>query len=405
MAPVERLWVDGPLELEDLVARIADWNISALTLREIGPIATLEPLSRLTGLVELDLSGARFDHRELVHLAGLPLRQLLLSGASLIELGVVREVLEERCTEDMVARMVLGSAWTDRYEFAWEEGYGDFWVEDTGDPPSAEIIETIGVEDYVAQTLDDPDQWVRLREAALLYDLDLAEIHGPLTGIRELPTTLEVLDLSRTPFWSVEDLGRLWGLRLLNLADTGVRGVAGLAGLCDLRALDLSGLGLDELSALSELDLWGLRLGGGPVDASITQAVTHLSRLRSLAITEATITSLVGLEVLTDLRQLTLYRCVLEDAGIDSLAEGGLEDLDLTRCRISPEDKMGLSCLRGLKTLRLSKADIEDDDLPLLAELSQLETLALGFVPASREKLEALAERMADTSVELAFEE
>jgi len=41
----------------------------------------------------------------------------------------------------------------------------------------------------------------------------------------------------------------------------------------------------------------------------------------------------------------------------------------------------------------------------LLAELSQLETLALGFVPASREKLEALAERMADTSVELAFEE
>ena len=30
----------------------------------------------------------------------------------------------------MAARMVLGEVWQDRYEFRWDEGYGDFPVEE-----------------------------------------------------------------------------------------------------------------------------------------------------------------------------------------------------------------------------------------------------------------------------------
>ena len=305
----------------------------------------------------------------------------------------------------MVARMVLGSAWTDRYEFAWEEGYGDFWIEDTGDPPSAEIIETIGVEDHVSQTLEDPAQWVRLREAAQLYDLDLTELHGPLSGLANLPETLEVLDLSGTPFWEIAMLERLGRLRLLNIADTGVRSLSPLAELQELRALDVSGLDISELPALSGLRLWGLRLGGGRLCEGEIAAIARLPDLRSLAITESTLHSLGGLAALRELKQLTLYRCILEDAGVQELAESSIEDLDLTRCQISPEDRMGLSCLRGLRRLRLSKTDIEDDDLVILAELAQLEVLGLGFVSASRPALEALVERLPNTSVELAFED
>ena len=199
--PSERVWIDGPIALSELVDRLAGWGLKALCLRETGLIGDLSPLAALDGLVELDLA-----------------------GAALFDLGVVRGLLEQRCNDDMAARMVLGSTWAERYDFVWEEGYGDFWVEDRAAPDS-EIIETIGVEDYIASASGDADLWLRLREAADLYDLDLRTVHEPLRGLSELPESLERLDLSRTAFFEISALVRLANLKRLVLHDSGVHPV------------------------------------------------------------------------------------------------------------------------------------------------------------------------------------
>ena len=370
-------------------------------------------LSALRGmpLQHLDLSGTSLVHTALAELATLPLQHLDLSRTPLMSLPLLRQALEAR-PEDMAARMVLSEVWEERYTFRWEEGYGDFWVEDEQPPELEEDPETpipaLSAEDLVEVELEDHERWAELRTACELYELDLSGLHPPLTGFQALPRSLRTLELAQTPFGDREAgvLSELSELRLLGLAGTAVHDLAPLAGLHELRALDLSHTPFRDLSPLIELPLRGLRVGGLLLAGGQFEELAALGSLESLAVHDSTLREdwLSGPARLPALRQLSLYRCELDRAGLAALAAGPLRELDLSRCRLGV-DRLDLWRLDQLRLLRLSRTDLELEDLDRLRQLQQLELLGVGFVDLPRPELERLVEDLPGVQVELAFPE
>mgnify|MGYP002631469998 CR=1 FL=1 len=370
-------------------------------------------LSALAGspLQHLDLSGTSLIHTSLAALSELPLHHLDLSRTPLIPLDALRQALEAR-GDDMVARMVIGEVWQERYTFRWDEGYGEFWVEDL-EPPEMDDpdqpIPALSEEDLVAVELDDHERWSSLRGAAELYDLDLSELQVELSGFSWLPRGLRVLELAETPFGDREAqvLRELRELRVLGLAGTAIQDLSVLAELRQLKALDLSGTTFQDLLALVDLpELRGLRLGHLRLDGLQSSALASMAVLESLAIHDSVLleATLLGVAVLPTLRQLSLYRCELENAALFALGGSVLEELDLSRCRLGV-DRLGLGDLHNLRLLRLSNTDLELPDLDRLRALQSLEVLSLGFVDLPREALEALASDLPEVTVELAFRE
>ncbi|MCP4920830.1 MAG: hypothetical protein GY913_28380 [Proteobacteria bacterium] len=376
--------------------------LQAGATRLVVPDAT--DLSVLAGrpITWLSLAGSPIEHTELRNLAGCPLVHLDLSRTSLVALEPIRRALEAR-PDDMTARMVIAEVWAERYEFRWarspeEGGYGDFYIEDDdpADIPQVDDdpIEALGEEDLVAVEVPDHERMAALLQASELYDLDLRALHGPLTGLGSLPRTLRVLQLLDTPVADaeLEHLDRLPDLQLLNLAGTAItQAPTGSS----LRALDLSGT---RATGPYPPELQGLRTGRG-----LFSAHDLPTTLESLAVVDATLEPDSLTRLPPGLQQLTCYRCELNAAGTWAL--GGLQDVDLTRCRLSQADRAGLGALGTLSSLRLSRTDLTAEDLPLLAGLVDLPHLAIGFMEIEPVELEKLHDLLPNTVVELAYEE
>lgn len=397
---------------QDLL-QLAGLPLKGLSLRDCERVRGTG-LSALAGmpLQHLDLAGTSLVHTSLELLAELPLEVLILSRTPLLALGRLREALEAR-GDDMAARMVLSEVWAERYTFRWEEGYGDFWVEDEGPPDYDEDpqqpIPALSEDDLVELELDDHERWRALRSAAELYDVDLSSLHGEMAGFAGLPRSLRILELAHTPFGDREArvLAALPELRMLGLAETAVSDLESLRPLRNLTALDLAGTRMQGLRVLTSLvKLRGLRLGRTRLDAEAATALSSLPCLESLAVHDAAVVggALAHLAELPGLRQLSLYRCELAGAQLGALGLSLLEELDLTRCRLGP-DRSSLGQLGNLRLLRLSKSDLELGDLEQLRRLQDLEVLGLGFVDLPREALEALQAAMPGVTVELAFRE
>ena len=356
------------------------------------PDATSLEVFERRAVTWLSLAGSPIEHDQLRHLARCPLEHLDLSRTALVALEPIRRTLERR-EDDMTARMVVAEVWAERYEFRWDvpEGDGeDFWVAD--DEPSDAPIPALSAEDLVEVDVPVGERMAALVQAAELYDLDLRALHGPLTGLAHLPRTLRSLALVGAPVSNEElvHLEALPQLRLLNLALTAV---ARAPSSPSLRALDLSGT---SARGPYPPNLRGLRLGRGQFDRlALPQG------LESLAVVDATLgpDSLTGLP--DSLRQLTLYRCELVSAGTWAL--GGLAEVDLTRCRLSAADRVGLGSLGGLERLTLSRTDLAVEDLPLLAGLVGLAKLSIGFMDIEPAELEKLHAMLPGTQVELAY--
>lgn len=401
---------DDPLDDSDLADLGALRDLEVLSLRHRRGIdgSGLRWLAKLKRLQSLDLAGTSLVHLHLPHLAGLPIRNLDLSRTPLVELGRVRKALEEASETNAPARMVLAEAWRDRYEFRWEDGYGDFFVEEDS---GTEVVALPAEEDFGPEPSADPQVLARLRMAAELFDLDIRAYHGPLPGfsvLRELPA-LRRLTLNGTLVGD-DELGHLLpeGVERLDLAHSAVgdAGLVHLAGVHSIRMLDLSRTQVSSqgVSWLSRLTLDGLRLEGVALDRNALVGLDVVS----LALHDCTLEpgSLTPAGKMDRLKTLSLFRSRLEDAGTGALRTAGqLDVLDCTRCRLSPPDGEALGQLRQVRYLRLTRTNADDEVLIGLRRLKNLEYLSLAYSQVTREGVEALEAELIDTEIIAAWEE
>jgi internalin A len=180
-------------------------------------------------------------------------------------------------------------------------------------------------------------------------------------------------------------VGRLPHLEEVILVDCRVTdaGLAHLTGLSRLKSLDLriaprgkgvSLVPLEGLARLEKLDLRGLSLA----DANLVH-LAGLTRLKEINLSQTPITDaeLVHLRDLKGLRSLMLDQCCITSEGLLSL--GGLNRLEvlaLSRTRVTTLEP--LRHLTGLKDLSLFKTPIADAGLAPVARFAALEKLGLG---------------------------
>lgn len=404
---IRGLHIQGQLPAESMAQLRLPKTLEELILRDQA-LRTLAPLAG-TRLRRLVLSGTPISHTALAPLAKLPLEHLDLSRTPLIDFHALRAALQVRSAHDMAARMALSQAWEDVIEFKFEEGFGEFWVDQEG-PASDEAPIPLGdAEQPIPGTRPDWARWQVLRTSADVFGLDLAALVGPMPGLQALAgLNLQSLDLSDTPVADLSFVAGMTQLRSLGLGQTGVVELGPLRGLTALRALDLSAApvaSLAEIGALSSLR--ALRLTDQHLDAPQANSLLLCTQLSSLALHNATFSDgalglLGGLESLT---QLSLHGGDLIDAALAGLAESKhLEDLDLTRCSLA-DQAPALATLTQLKRLSLRKSSLNDAQLVYLKGLQNLEHLALSFCRATKGPAEALAETLAGVQVILAFED
>lgn len=401
------LRIQGQLSPDALAELRLPETLQELSLRD-QPVRTLAFVAG-TRLKRLVLSGAPIPHSELSHLRGLPLEHLDLSRVPLINFHALRAALQVRSAHDLAARMALSEAWEDVIEFKFEEGFGEFWVDQEG-PADAEPAIPLGdANDPLPGTRPDWARWEVLRSSAEVFGLDLPALIGPMPGLQaltELP--LRSLDLSDTPVKDLDFLAGLRTLRTLGLGQTSVHDLAPLAGHSELAALDLSSTGVTSLVELGSLTgLRALRLSELHLDVPSAKALLHLPELSALALHNATFEggALGILGQLPALRQLSLHGGDLLNADLAGLAQAtALRDLDLTRCALA-DQAPALAGFTQLERLSLRKSSLGDAHLPHLEGLGQLKQLSLGFCRASKEPCEALAAALPGVDVVLAFAE
>jgi Leucine-rich repeat (LRR) protein len=401
------LRIEGQLPAEAMAQLTLPGTLEELILRDQA-LRTLEPLVG-TQLRRLVLSGTPISHTALAPLAKLPLEHLDLSRTPLIDFHALRAALQVRSAHDLAARMALSEAWEDVIEFKFEEGFGEFWVDQEG-PASDEAPIPLGdAQQPLPGSRPDWARWQVLRTSADVFGLDLGALVGPMPGLMALAgLPLKRLDLSDTPVADLSFLAGMTGLRTLGLGQTGVVELAALRGLTELQALDLSSApvaSLMELGALSSLK--ALRLSDQHLDLPQARSLLQCTQLSSLALHNATFSdgALGVLGALPALRQLSLHGGDLIATDLAGLAQAkGLEDLDLTRCSLA-DQAPALATFTQLKRLSLRKSSLNDAQLVHLEGLKNLEHLALSFCRATQGPAEALAEALSATEVILAFEE
>ena len=186
------------------------------------------------------------------------------------------------------------------------------------------------------------------------------------------PDAARLLDLSGR---GVEDVSALASLRELNLRDNAVADLGPLAGLTGLRVLDVGPLA--GLTGLERLDLSGNRIAG-------VSALSGLTGLEVLLLDGNGIGDVLPLWSLQGLVHLGLAGNRIVDIGL--LAElRSLQRLDLSGNRVS--DVSPLGDLSGLVWLRLPGNPVSD--VAPLGRLTLLRRLWLDTEVAGRELLDA----------------
>ena len=207
---------------------------------------------------------------------------------------------------------------------------------------------------------------------------------SPLAGLHNL----WLLQLERNPVADISPLAELPSLDCVFLSHTVVAfaDVLALPRLSHFRCLGIAGLGVADLSALSELDLWGLDLN----DNAITdiEPLGNLVGLVQLNLDGNAVSDLGPLANLSELEGLRLNDNAVSDLGpLANLVE--LERLYLDDNSVS--DLSPLEDLVELENLRLNHNAVSD--LGPLANLVQLKWLYLDDNSVSDlSPLEALVE-------------
>ena len=223
--------------------------------------------------------------------------------------------------------------------------------------------------------------------AATLSNLTgLRTLYAPLaTSLRKLavealPAALAELTVSRGCLAEVGQLGRLTGLRCLEVdlyPGDSVAAVGQLSGLIRLRIGDSRVTGWRALAGcelLEEAVLVGL-------SGANLRPFAGWTRLRSLMITGPGLRSLAGIERLGSLTELELRMMRIDDLS-PLAALPGLRALRLLGMN-AVHDLSPLAALSGLRRLTVSRAGIEESDtvhldsLRPLADLGRLEEVVL----------------------------
>ena len=141
----------------------------------------------------------------------------------------------------------------------------------------------------------------------------------------------------------------------------------------DVTELDLSGLGLRDISCLSlcgELKKLVIRDN----EISDLSPLMNLQKLETLRASGNQISDLRPLLAMTGLLELDVSgNCISETSALGNLEK--LEKLDLSDNPLT--DFSGLKTLSNLKTLRLENAGVTDEALPMFYGLNKLDLLAL----------------------------
>ncbi|MCK6516981.1 hypothetical protein L6R46_18215 [Myxococcota bacterium] len=363
----------------------------------------LRQLAGLLALEELDLGGTSVEHPHLAALEGLTgLTRLSLAHCPLVEIDALRAAFEAQAA-DPRARQVLAEVWVDRYELRFEAHGAPFTVEPAADAP----IPALSADDLraVADGLSGSARLKRLQAAC--EAVGLAVPTQALSGLQSLGRLqgLRVLDLSDTPTAGGDLVGLAWpSLALLSLpnAPLGPLGIAGLGPCPALKVIDLTGVGGLPAGVERFTSLVGLRLGGGLLSGEDGARLAQLSGVESLSLAELDLKdgALAAIGRLPRLTQLAAYRCGLHDAGLAGLgACATLKELDLGRCTLSPADRQGIGALRGLRLLSFHHTTLGDEDLPALLKLRDVAWLGLGLTRLSPGAVAALGAALPATEI------
>ena len=162
------------------------------------------------------------------------------------------------------------------------------------------------------------------------------------------------------------------------MADVVDISVGGVTFKSDVEELDLSGLGISDISALGDCkELRKLYLSGNSI--SELYALMNLPNLEYLDISDNIVTDLRPLMGLSTLRQVNASYNLI-DSTVPIGAMTGLLHLDLSGNPIT--DFSGFKKLRGLKTLSVKDTGLTDEGVECLSYLSTLIELNIEDNPA-----------------------
>ena len=415
LTPLARLTGLERLDLsENAIADLSPLSgLTSLRWLDVGEnpyVADLSPLADLTGLTELGLRDIPLG--DLSFLSGMEdLQSLelenLSSGMDLSVLAGLTGVTDLRIaagSNSVIADLSFLSGLTDLETCAISGVFQDLALPDLGglahlkqlrlsaaDASSgtldlAGIQNAAGLTDLSVQAYSSALSAVALPPLAELSALQNLEIRGPISDLDFLagaagPQTL-FLDGSNASGNRLTDLAGLAGLagvRELTLAAGEAGDFSPLSGLTGLTELSLTTRSpITSLSFVSGLtDLRRLSVNSYDVTLSDFSDLAGLTRLESLTLYPRGVTSLTGLECLTDLRELNLsgdgsYPDLDPLAGLHSL-----ETISLPHNETVPYDTSGLAGLTKVKDLSLSGTVANLDGL---ATMTGLESLSISSV-------------------------
>jgi hypothetical protein len=326
-------------------------------------ISDLSPLSKLSGLQRLDLSGAQVvDVSALSSLSSL--QQLGLSWtqvqyvAALSGLSNLRrldlrgtQVADLSALSDLSSLQELYLTGTQVVDVLVLSGLSSLRQLDLGETKVVDVSALSGLSSL--QGLD----------LSLTRVMDVSALSGL--------SSLQGLSLSGTQVVDVSALSGLSSLQGLDLSLTRTVNVSALSGLSNLQRLDLRGTQVADVSALSGLrSLQWLHLSGTQVVE--LSALSGLSSLQELYLSGTQVVDVSELSGLSSLRQLDLSETQTTD--LSALSDlRSLQGLDLSRTQV-----VDLSALSGLNSLQwLSLAGTQVVDVSALSGLSSLKWLSL----------------------------
>ena len=240
----------------------------------------------------------------------------------------------------------------------------------------------------------------KLEQVLLLYNSG-SITNGALQQLAKIKSLrlLDVRGCVQISDEGVAHLATLPNLVALKLKTSGVtdKGVAHLARLSKLRSLHLescrvSGDALQHLSGMKELE--ELNLYGTLVDDEGLAHLKGLSKLKILRFRDTAIAG-TGLRHLAasqhSLRRLDLSESFIGDEGLGFVAQfANLETLNLWNGGITNDGLTRLVGLHKLRDLNLEGCDIDDEGIESVAEFTNLESLNLKETGITDESLQTL---------------
>jgi len=250
-------------------------------------------LSEMTELETLSVIALDFDASPLEHLS---LRELSLEvrsvvgfpqGVDVSRLASLRFSSADEASgrrilgifasaSPPIRRLVLaGNRWLHSLPTALlNEGLRELNISDTSISSIASLRTCTRLQTLEAQELSLADSSV-LRSLGHLTTASFRRSRG--VSCRDLPETLEVLDLGGAELTAVDELGSLVRLRSLDLSDVPMNNVEWICSNHRLESLSVARSGIAEIACLSELSsLHRIESGGHRAAAVVAQSATHV---------------------------------------------------------------------------------------------------------------------------------